>query len=131
MFADKPCVVKQQNNTGIWFVYVTTIPACNLIKVLRRYFNNLEPAYGGFDHIYSGQTNIILNSSAAHLLLYYRLIIFIYQVHMHWIPRFWLYNVLRWHMSINSPYIFELLTYVAQLSKQFCLRDKDFPITYL
>ena len=34
-------------------------------------------------------------------------------------------------MSIKSLYIFELLTCLAHLSENICLRDKAFPITYL
>ena len=34
-------------------------------------------------------------------------------------------------MSIKSLSLFEMLRYIAQLSKQFRLRDMDFPITHI
>ena len=49
---------------------------------------------------------------------------------MHHIPQFYFCNILRWKMSINSLSLFELLTYLARLSKQIRLCEKAFPITH-
>ena len=50
---------------------------------------------------------------------------------MHHIPCFWFCCILGWKTSTKSLYIFELLTYLAQLIVQFILRKKAFKLAYL
>ena len=64
------------------------INACNLIEVLGQYLNDFEPACGEVGHHQAGETNIVFNDIVAWLLLYYRLTIWTYKVHMHQIPQF-------------------------------------------
>ena len=106
-------------------------PTHDLIQVKVWEFDDSEPTCSGVNHHNLCETKIILDDSIYCILLYYRLAIWTYQVYMHQIPRFQFCNIIRWKMSINSLYFSELLTYLAQISKQLCLCDKAFQITYL
>ena len=63
------------DNPGMWFIYVLIITACNIIEAVRRYLEDFETNRYGVDNNRSGETNIIINDSAAWLLLSYRLTI--------------------------------------------------------
>ena len=99
--------------------------------VIRWHFDDFKPTHSGVDHCHSGETNIILNDSSVCMLLYYRLNIQTYQVHMHRIPQFQFCNILGFQTSIQNHSLFELLTYIAQLIMQICLDDKAFPVAHL
>ena len=87
-------------------MYVFIITGRYVIEAERQYINDYGPACGGVNNLHSGQTETITNDSATWMLLYYRLALWIYQVYMHQIPRFYFCNILRWQMSINIIYIF-------------------------
>ena len=84
----KPCVVQKMAYRGRWFIYLLIITAHNLIDVIPKYFVNFNLTRGRVNHIHAGETNIILNDSASQMLFHYRLIIWLYKVHMKQIPRF-------------------------------------------
>ena len=65
------------------------------------------------------------------MMLYYRITIFTYELHMHRILRFQICNVLEWQTSINSFSLFEVLTYLARLSLKIRFRDKAFKVSQL
>ena len=50
---------------------------------------------------------------------------------LHAPKRFQFCDILRWKISINSLYLFWLLTFLARLSKQLRFRNQEFPIPYL
>ena len=122
--------VKKLANPVRWLIYVLIITACNLIEVVSWYLKNLKPYCGGVDHDHAGDTNIIPNYELDRLMLSYRITIWTYQVHMHRIPLFYFWTVMRWNMPIKSLSIFERLKSNARISIQLYFSDKDFPITY-
>ena len=66
--SSKTGVSKQLANHGRLFFYVLIITACNLIKVIRRYFEDIEPTHSGADNSYAGGTKLIINDISARLM---------------------------------------------------------------
>ena len=89
-------------------------------------FDDVEPTRIRVDHHHAGETKIIIDGSAAWMMLYYRIAIWTYQVYMQCIPRI---IVLEHYWGSNVPkdyFYFELLEYIAQIRIQLCLNEKAF-----
>ena len=103
--SEYPCVVKQLANPGRLFICVFIINSHIHIKVLRPYFNDVNPACGGADHLPAGHTNIITNDCATCVLFAYRLDIDL------------LYYLLGPHAP-NLTVLVLLLSYVAYFHRE-------------